>query len=189
MIEEELLVELAKIVGKEEEIRKLTELGLRGSINWEHGLRKRIRLLKGMDYETVLCRCQKFTLKPGAKEAISLFKSAGFHTAIITGGFGLQARPVCVALGIDYLACNELVFQQGKLVGIKINVSTNKDSWLQFLADFCGSKITAAFGDGENDRKMVEAAVFGRILKPEDSLLEEAKRVIEVLSSAPRTTF
>lgn len=69
LIEEELLVELAKIAGKEEKIRKIMDLGLNGTINWEVGLRKRIDLLKGLEYDDVLKISEKYTLKRGAKKA------------------------------------------------------------------------------------------------------------------------
>lgn len=169
-----MLIEIAKLTGKEKEIKKITEFGLCGVINWEDGLRRRIEILEGIEYKDILRVSEKYTLKKGVKEAVKMFKKNNFATAVITGGFDLQAKLVCKELGIDYLACNKLLFRSGKLFDVQVNVSV-KDSWIHFFSDFCEAKITMAFGDGANDIPMVEAVNIGKILLPTDNIFEVSK--------------
>ena len=46
LVDGEFLPELARLVGKEEEVREITLKGIRGEISWEHGLARRIDLVK-----------------------------------------------------------------------------------------------------------------------------------------------
>ena len=50
LIDGEFLPELAKIIGKEDEILEITNKGINGEINWEQGLIERINRLKGIPY-------------------------------------------------------------------------------------------------------------------------------------------
>jgi Phosphoserine phosphatase len=49
LVDGEFLPEVAKLVGKEEIVRQITLQGIRGEINWEEGLRRRVEELKGVD--------------------------------------------------------------------------------------------------------------------------------------------
>ena len=48
LIDGEFLPELAKVIGKEDEILEITNKGINGEINWEEGLIERINRLKGI---------------------------------------------------------------------------------------------------------------------------------------------
>jgi len=48
----EYLPVLAEKLNKEKEIWEITKQGIQGKINWEEGLRQRVELLRGLDYET-----------------------------------------------------------------------------------------------------------------------------------------
>ena len=165
LVEEEFLVELAKATGKEEEVHKITEDGLNGSIEWEIGLKKRIGILKGLDYETVKRIATQFTLIDGVKELIQKLKEKSFKIAIITGGFKIITEEVVKELEIDYFIANEFVFNDGKLKNCKINVNKNKDYWLKKFAKDCKAEFVIAIGDGENDIDMLKSADCGVFIK------------------------
>ena len=165
LVEEEFLVELAKAVGKKEEIQKLTKYGLKGSIDWEKGLKKRIEMLKGLEHETIKQIANKFTLTNGVKDLIQKVKKNGFKIAIITGGFEIFAKEVAKELDINYLIANDFIFNNKKLKGCKINVNKNKDYWLRKFAKECKADFVIAIGDGENDIEMLKAADCGIFIK------------------------
>jgi phosphoserine phosphatase len=48
----EYLPILAEKLNKEKEIWEITKQGIQGKINWEEGLKRRVELLRGLDYET-----------------------------------------------------------------------------------------------------------------------------------------
>lgn len=184
LVKEEFLIELAMLVGKEKEILGITKLGLEGKINWEEGLRKRIKILRGLEHETIAHAARKFTYREGAFKAIQFLRENNFEIAIITGGFGIFARRICKNLNVKFLACNELKFENGKLVGVKVNVNGNKDEWLKFFADRINAKITIAFGDGANDLAMLEAATYGKLLSSKENLADEVERILNIFKPA-----
>ena len=48
----EYLPVLAEKLNKEKEIWEITKQGIQGKIDWEEGLKRRVELLRGLDYET-----------------------------------------------------------------------------------------------------------------------------------------
>lgn len=184
LVKEEFLVELGRLVGKEKEIFEITKLGLEGKIKWEEGLKKRIEILLGLEYEIIARVARKFTYREGALEAIQFLRENNFEIAVVTGGFGIFAREICKNLEINFLACNELKFENGKLAGVKVNVNGNKDEWLKFFADKLDAKITLAFGDGTNDLAMLEAATYGKLLCDGESLYKEVETILNIFKPA-----
>ncbi|HLE07188.1 MAG TPA: HAD family phosphatase [archaeon] len=184
LVKEEFLVELGRAVGEEKEIEKITKLGLEGKINWENGLKNRIEILRGLEHETIAHAARKFTYREGAFEAIRFLRENNFEIAIITGGFGISACEISKNLGINFLACNELKFENGKLAGVTVNVNGNKDEWLRFFADKLEAKITLAFGDGANDFAMLEAATYGKLLCNGENLHKEVERILNIFKPA-----
>jgi len=165
LVEEEFLVELAKAINKEAEVRKITEDGLNGNIKWVDGLKKRMKLLRGLDYETVKKIAEKFTFNNEVLELLQIVKDNGFKTAVITGGFKIFAEEIAKRLEIDYLISNEFIFEAGKLKGYKLFVNENKAYWLRKFAEDCNAEFTIALGDGENDIEMLKASDCGILVK------------------------
>lgn len=174
LVEEEFLVELAKTVKKEEEVKRITEEGLSGKMEWEVGLRKRIEILKGVDYETVRRVSKKFTLRREALEMLQLARESGFKIAVISGGFSIFAKEIAKKVNIDYLVSNEFIFKDGKLEGYELVVSNNKGHWLRKFADDCGAEFVIAVGDGENDIGMIREADVGILAKCKDCSIIKA---------------
>ncbi|MGC1708690.1 MAG: phosphoserine phosphatase SerB, partial [Nitrosotalea sp.] len=52
LLDAEFLPILAEKINKQDEIWEITRKGIEGIINWEEGLKKRIDLLRGINYET-----------------------------------------------------------------------------------------------------------------------------------------
>jgi len=87
LVDGEYLVELAGEVGKAEEIHKLTEAGIRGEINWEEGLQRRVDLLKGISSEQAHAATERLRFMPGARQLCARLKRQGWMLISITEGF------------------------------------------------------------------------------------------------------
>lgn len=165
LVKEEFLVELARAAGKEGEVKRITEEGLKGKIKWDDGLKKRVGLIKGLEYETVEKVAKNFTLNESCVEVLRDAKRSGFKTAIISGGFRIFAEEIAKELGIDFLISNDFVFEEGKIAGYRLFVNSNKGYWLRKFAEECKAEFTIAIGDGENDIDMLKASDFGILTK------------------------
>lgn len=124
----EYLPVLSQIMGpeKEKEIWRITKQGIRGEINWEEGLKKRISALKGISFEDAKRIAESLEIMPGAKELCFSLKKAGWRMIAVSGGFSIITDRLKGELGLDKIFCNELIFEDGVLVGLKLNVTSDK---------------------------------------------------------------
>jgi len=178
LVKGEYLPELAKIVGKSEEIEKITREGLEGRISWKEGLIKRIELLKGIEYEKCVKAAENLKLRQGAEEFLeSLRKLGNVKVGVITGCFDIAVNPVKEKLGLDFAVANKLVFSNGRLVGAEIIVDANKDEHMKQIAKQYGVKMEniIAIGDGANDINMITKAGLGIGFNPTQILKGYAK--------------
>ena len=89
LLNAEYLPVLAQVMGprKEKEIWDITNAGIRGEINWEEGLRRRVRALRGISYEDANKIGESLPIMPGAKELCSALKKADWKIIAVSGGF------------------------------------------------------------------------------------------------------
>ncbi|MGB9853608.1 MAG: phosphoserine phosphatase SerB [Candidatus Bathyarchaeales archaeon] len=164
LVKGEYLLELAKIVGKSDEIEKITKDGIEGRISWKESLVKRIELLKGVEYEKCVKAAENLEIRHGVKEFLdSLRKLGNAKIGIITGCFDIAVNPVKEKLGLDFAVTNKLVFSNGKLAGVDITVDINKDEHMERIAKQYGIEMenVIAIGDGANDINMISKAGLG----------------------------
>ena len=166
----EYLPVLAERVNKEKEIWEITKKGIQGKIDWEDGLIQRVQLLRGLDYETCLEVASSLPIMTGAKEACRTLKNAGWKIMAISGGFTIITDRLKEELGLDFVYSNELVFKDGKLDNVIINVNADKAKpaktkimeWDEKKED-----ITVVV-DGANDIKLFEICGFGIAFRAQD---------------------
>ncbi|GIU71104.1 MAG: hypothetical protein KatS3mg003_0583 [Candidatus Nitrosocaldaceae archaeon] len=156
----EYLPLLAKLVNKEEEIMDITLKGIRGEIPWEEGLLRRIDALRGIKYEDALRIAKEMPLMPGAKEVCYKLKRAGWRLIAVSGGFTIMMDKLKEELGLDYIASNELIFNNGILTGVDIMVNSNKvNAIAKVIKEFGESKENiVSVVDGANDLKLFDIA-------------------------------
>src|SRR6476661_8446510 len=89
LLNAEYLPVLAQMLGpaKEKEIWDITKQGIRGEINWEEGLIKRVEALKGIKFEDARRIGENLEIMPGAKQLCSALKKAGWKMLAVSGGF------------------------------------------------------------------------------------------------------
>jgi phosphoserine phosphatase len=177
----EFLPILAEKLGKENEIWEITKKGIQGVIDWEEGLRTRVDALKGLDYETCQEVANDLTIMTGAKEACRVLKAAGWKIMAISGGFTIMTDRLKEELGIDYIFSNELIFKDGKLDGVKINVDSDKaKSAIIKISEWNEDKenITCVV-DGANDIKLFDVCGLGIAYRAQDIVKDLATTTLE----------
>lgn len=177
----EYLPILAEKLKKEKEIWEITKKGIQGMINWEDGLRTRVEALKGLDYDTCKQVADSLPIMTGAKEACCVLKSAGWKLMAVSGGFTIMTDRLKKELDLDYIYSNELIFKDGKLDGVKINVDSDKAKSAKIKIDEWGEdkeNITCVV-DGANDVKLFNICGLGIAFRAQDLVKDLATTTLE----------
>ncbi len=183
LVDGESLDEVAKLVDSEDEIIELTRKAMEGDISFETSLRERMNLLKGVSLEDIEKVTKKMPLMEGAEETILELKKRGYKLATITGNFEIITNRL-KDLDIDYIFCNQLHDEDGKLTGEisgPLIVEGSKGEVLQELMDQEGLTAAecAAVGDGANDIPMLEKVGLSIAFNAKPALKEVADVVVE----------
>ncbi len=181
LFDAEYLPILAEKVNKEKEIWNITKQGIQGVINWEDGLKKRIELLKGLSYETCKEVADELPIMTGAKEACGALKAAGWKLMAITGGFTIMTERLQKELDLDHVYSNELIFKDGKLDGVKINVDSDKAKSANIKIQEWGEKKEdiVVVVDGAHDIKLFDICGLGIAYRAQDVVKDLATITLE----------
>lgn len=160
LIDGEFLPELAKVVGKEEEIWEITKKGISGEIEWEKGLIERINELKGVSYDDCKRVSDNMPIMEGAKETFDELRKLGFKTLTVSGGPDILIDRIKEELQIDYAFSNKLIFGDEKLQGVDVIVGSDKTIPIKDTIEMMKKQkedivITV---DGANDIKLFDVA-------------------------------
>jgi phosphoserine phosphatase len=198
LLNAEYLPVLAQVIGprKEKEIWDITNAGIRGEINWEEGLRRRVQALKGIDYEDAKKIGESLPIMPGAKELCSALKKAEWKMIAVSGGFTIITDRLKNELGIDMIFSNELVFKDGKLEGVIMHVTSDKAAVIKPIIQQWGirKEDTVVVVDGANDLKLFALAGYTVGFCPVDIVRERAdvsidKRDLSLLLNLLKKNF
>lgn len=181
LLDAEFLPILAEKVNKQDEIWAITRQGIEGKINWEEGLRRRIELLRGIDYQTCKEVSDSLKIMIGAKEACRALKAAGWKIMAISGGFTIMTDRLKDELELDYVFSNKLIFKDGKLDGVTIDVDSDKaksaiikiNEWKE------EKKNIVVTVDGANDIKLFNICGLGVAFRAQDVVKELATVTLE----------
>ncbi len=181
LLDGEYLPLLANLVGKEKEIMDITVQGIRGEIPWEEGLLRRVDALHGIDYDKAREIALSMPLMEGAKEVCQKLKRSGWRLLAVSGGFTIITDRLKDELGLDHIASNELIFNDGKLSGVDINVNSDKvDAIAKVIREWNEKKEnTVAVVDGANDLKLFNIAVLKVAFNAQELVKEKANVIID----------
>jgi phosphoserine phosphatase len=184
LLNAEYLPVLAQVMGpeKEKEIWDITKQGIRGEINWEDGLRKRVRALRGIRHSDAKKIGENLQIMPGAKELCEALKRAGWKLVAVSGGFTIITERLKRELGLDEIFSNELIFTHGILQDVIMRVTSDKAAAVRAILKEWGFKKDdiVVVVDGANDLKLFELAGFTVGFCPVDIVKEKADAVIEI---------
>ena len=163
----ECVDEIAAGVGLKDQVAAITEQSMRGELDFEQSLRKRVALLAGLDervleevYENVL------QLSPGAEFLLEECKRNDVKFMLVSGGFTFFTERLKRRLGLDFHFANVLEVENGKLTGRlkgRIIDAQAKADLLREYRERLGLAPwqVVAMGDGANDIPMILEAGFG----------------------------
>ena len=166
----EFLPLLAEKVNKENKIWEITKKGIEGKIDWVEGLKERVNLLNGIDYDICVQVANSLPIMTGAKEACRALKDAGWKLMAVSGGFTIITDRLKKELCLDAVYSNELVFHDGKLDGVIVSVDADKAKAAMIKIrewDEKKENITAVV-DGANDVKLFDISGFGIAFRAQD---------------------
>jgi len=187
LIRHEVIDELAREAGVYDQVAAITESAMRGELDFNTSLTRRVALLKGLPESTFNRVADRLTLTEGAQRLIAALKSFGYKTAIISGGFAYFGRHLQKKLGgIDYVRTNDLEIENGKLTGRVKGEIINAQRKAQLLEEIAAQENialqqTIAVGDGANDLPMLAAAGLGIAFHAKPLVAQSAKHKISTL--------
>jgi phosphoserine phosphatase len=160
----ECIDELADLAGRKAEIAALTEQAMRGEIEYQESLRRRVKALAGLAESSLAAIYeQRLQLTPGAETLVSACKRHGVRLLLVSGGFTFFTERLKERLGLDHTISNVLEAKDGKLTGALLGEIVDADvKAAKFRAVMAAlgarKEETVAIGDGANDLKMMAEA-------------------------------
>lgn len=166
LIQIESIDAIAEAAGHGAEVAQITERAMQGELDFTAALQQRVQKLRGVK-ESLICQmAEHLPYSEGADALLQFFKKHRWRIAIVSGGFTWFADAASMRFGADYVACNVLEVEKGKLTGrllgaiVDANAKANalKALMLQYGIE---QTQTIAVGDGANDIPMLQAAGLG----------------------------
>jgi len=192
LILEEVIDLLGREAGREEEISQITSRAMRGEIDFESSLTKRVSLLGGLPVSVFDKVFNTIHLTPNAQKFISILQKNGILVGLVSGGFTPIVGRLAKSLDIAYFSANQLEDKDGhltgKLIGQIISSEVKKETLEQWREELKLSKErTIVIGDGANDLLMLKSAGLGiafcakEVLKKEIPNHVDKRDFLEVL--------
>ena len=186
LIDAEVIDELARAAGAEQEVAAITDAAMRGEIEFRAALRARLERIAGLPVERMEEVACRLPLAPGAERLLGALARNGWRVAVVSGGFGWFIRRVAERFGFrfDHVHAHELVLRNGRLTGEiegEIVDGAAKAAFVRRTAAREGlapAQVVAA-GDGANDLEMLREAGLGVAFRPRPILRARADHVIE----------
>jgi phosphoserine phosphatase len=181
LIKNECIDEIARYIGKYDEIANITEEAMNGDMLFEGSLEQRVKLLKNVEKSDLAKIYDKYIeLNPGVKSTAIQLKKMGVHLSIVSGGFTYFCKRVAQDTGFDDYYANEFIFEDGKLSGnVKSPIfsSESKAEVLDMLMrkHNIDKKEVIAIGDGANDLPFLTKVPFSIGYKAKPVLRKKVK--------------
>jgi phosphoserine phosphatase len=183
LIEQEVIVELARAAGVYDQVHEITERAMRGELDFNESFAERVKLLKGLSTEVLDQIAESLTVTEGADRLIKTLSALGYRTAILSGGFTYFAEYLKDKLGIDEVHANILVTKDGKVTGevqTPIVDGERKAYLLREIAKKQGISLeqVIAVGDGANDLPMLSLAGLGVAFRAKPLVQQSANQAL-----------
>ena len=181
LVQGEVIEMLAAHAGCAEQVAEVTELAMRGELDFADSLRARVRLLAGLDASVLDDVRRGLQLARGARTFVRTLKRLDYRIAVVSGGFTQVTDALVAELGIDYSAANTLEVVDGRLTGELVGPVVDRAGKAAALVRFAREagvplSQTVAIGDGANDLDMLAAAGLG--------IAYNAKQLVRVAADA-----
>jgi phosphoserine phosphatase len=185
LVQGEAIDLLAARHGVGEEVAAITEAAMRGTVDFETSLRRRVALLEGLSVTDLDEVYDAMELAPGARTLVRTLKRLGYRFGIVSGGFTQLTDRLAADLGIHYSRANVLEIVDGMLTGQLVGPVVDRAGKAAALRDYAAdSRVTLdrtiAIGDGANDLDMLAAAGLGIAFNAKPLVREAADTAVNV---------
>ncbi len=185
LVRGEVIEMLAGRAGCLDEVARVTEEAMRGELDFEESLRRRVALLEGLPAPVLDEVYDAIELAPGARTLVRTLKRLGYRFAIVSGGFTHVTDRLAADLGIDLAEANELEIVDGLLTGRVLGRVVDRARKAEVLREFAAElgvppRATVAIGDGANDLDMLAAAGLGVAFNAKPAVREAADASVNV---------
>ena len=173
IIENETLNDIAKFLGKGEQVKKITDLGLKGRLDFSTSLENRVHLLKGLRLSSLEEAKRIISFMKGAKKLFQELKKNKIHTVLVSGGFKPITSYVRDYLNIDQEYSNTfgVIGDQfnGKTVGPIVNANYKEKIVKKISKELnINKEQIIGMGDAANDMNMLLSVGLPIAFKAQD---------------------
>jgi len=173
IIENETLNDIAKFLGKGEQVKKITDLGLKGRLDFSTSLENRVHLLKGLRLSSLEEAKRIISFMKGAKKLFQELKKNKIHTILVSGGFKPITSYVRDYLNIDQEYSNTfgVIGDQfnGKTVGPIVNANYKEKIVKKISKELnINKEQIIGMGDAANDMNMLLSVGLPIAFKAQD---------------------
>ena len=166
LIEEEVIDLLGKEAECENEVALLTAQAMRGELDFEESLRKRVSLLQGLSVDIFDKIYRELHLSKNTAQFINILQENRIAVGLVSGGFTPIVERLAKELEISLFAANQLEIRgghlTGNLIGPLINRKVKEETFIRWADELeVPIERTIAIGDGANDLAMLKRAGIG----------------------------
>ncbi|MFZ6657886.1 phosphoserine phosphatase SerB [Undibacterium sp. TJN19] len=176
----ECIDEIADMQGLKPQVAEITEAAMRGELEFQESLTRRVALLKGLD-ASALQRVydERLQLSLGADKMLKTIQAAGLKTLLVSGGFTFFTDRMKTRLNLDYTHSNVLEIDNGKLTGKVTGTIVDADEKQRTVERVCAemgisTKQAIVMGDGANDLKMMKISGLSVAFRAKPVVREQA---------------
>ena len=184
LIEEEVIDLLGKEAACEREVAQLTSQAMRGKLDFEESLRKRVSLLQGLSVDIFDKIYHELHLSKNTAQFINILQENQIEVGLVSGGFTPIVERLAKDLGISLFVANQLEIRgghlTGNLIGPLINREVKEETFIRWADELeVPIERTIAIGDGANDLAMLKRAGIGIGFCAKEIVKEEIPLQIE----------
>lgn len=108
LINEEVIDELARSIGKTDIVSAITASAMNGDIDFATSLQRRVEMLRGVRDDVWEVLKRTVTVAEGARELIQGLKQRGVRCGVVSGGFIPMAEWLAEELGLEWAVANHV---------------------------------------------------------------------------------
>ncbi|MGB1076855.1 MAG: phosphoserine phosphatase SerB [Bdellovibrionales bacterium] len=183
IIAEETLDEIASELGLKPLVSAITERAMKGELDFETALRKRVALLAGKSIDALEKVRKNIHFNQGAHILVQTMRRHGALCILVSGGFTYYTSYVARECEFHHHHSNDMQVKNKKITGYVEEPILGAGAKLSFMREYMAQKRlkpdqVIAIGDGANDLEMIKNAGLGIGYYPKPVLEQETLNVI-----------